>query len=55
MFGFIVNGKGDQELSQMFVSVLGNTIWRPVPMIKEGAQRPAASAGWVPEEGEEDE
>ena len=53
MFGFIVNGKGDQELSQMFVSALGNTIWRPVPMIQEGPQkRTPAVAGFVPEEDE---
>lgn len=55
VFGFILDGKGEQELSQMFVSNYGHTVWRPVPVIKEGMQssRRAAVAGYVPEEDED--
>lgn len=52
-FGFILDAQKEQVLSQMWVSALGDTQWRAVPLLEVGTRdRPQAVAGFVPEEDE---
>ncbi len=53
MFGFQLV-KGKDVLHQMWVTPTGLTEWREIPVIREGLQRPAAIAGYLEDDDEND-
>ncbi len=51
-FGFQLTSDNREILHQLWVTPMGLTEWRPVPMIELGPQRKPAVAGYL--EGDDD-
>jgi hypothetical protein len=51
-FGFLLDSHDKHILHQMWVTPMGLTEWRPVPMIELGQQRKPSVAGYL---GDDDE